>query len=65
MENKLFKYVTGFCKSHGTQHSIMVMLEERKNTFVCYLWIYQKSLLQLIMIFYWQNSELMDFLIMQ
>ena len=31
MENKLSKYVTGFRKSHGTQHSLMIMLEKWKN----------------------------------
>ena len=31
MQNKLSKYVTGFRKSHGTQHSLMIMLEKWKN----------------------------------
>ena len=31
MENKLSKYVTGFHKSHGTQHTLMIMLEKWKN----------------------------------
>ena len=30
MQNKLSKYVTGFRKSHGTQHSLMIMLEKWK-----------------------------------
>ena len=28
MQNTLSKYVTGFRKSHGAQHSFMVMLEK-------------------------------------
>ena len=31
MQNKLSKYLAGFCKSHGTQHSLMIMLEKWKN----------------------------------
>ena len=31
MQNKLSKYVTGFRKSQGTQHSLMIMLEKWKN----------------------------------
>ena len=31
MENKFLKYVTDFRKSHGTQHSLMIMLEKWKN----------------------------------
>ena len=31
MENKLLKYITSFHKSHGTQHSLMIMLEKWKN----------------------------------
>ena len=31
MQNKLAKYVTGFRKSHGTQHSLIIMLEKWKN----------------------------------
>ena len=30
MENKISKCVTGFRKSHGTQHSLIVMLEKWK-----------------------------------
>ena len=30
MENKLSKYVTGFRKTHGTQHSLMIMLKKWK-----------------------------------
>ena len=44
MQNKLSKYVTGFRKSHGTQHSLMVMLEKWKNVldkgeYVCVLFM--------------------------
>ena len=31
MENKISKCVTGFRKSHGTQHSLIVMLEKWKK----------------------------------
>ena len=31
MQNKLSKYVTGFRKSHGIQHSLMIKLEKWKN----------------------------------
>ena len=31
MANKVEKYLTGFRKSHGTQHSLMIMLEKWKN----------------------------------
>ena len=31
METKLSKYIIGFCKSHGTRHSLMIMLVKRKN----------------------------------
>ena len=31
MENKISKCVTGFKKSHGTQHSLLVMLEKWKK----------------------------------
>ena len=31
MQNKLAKYVTGFRKSHETQHSLIIMLENWKN----------------------------------
>ena len=31
VENKLSKYETGFRKSHGTQHSLMTVLEKWKN----------------------------------
>ena len=42
MQNTLSKYLTGFRKSHGTQHSLMTMLEKWKNTldkgeYVCML----------------------------
>ena len=44
MQNKLSKYVTGFRKSHGTKHSLMIMLEKRKNApdkgeYVCVLFM--------------------------
>ena len=31
MQNKLSKYITGFRKSHGAQHSLMIMLEKWKT----------------------------------
>ena len=31
MENKISKCVTGFKKSHGTQHSLIAMLEKWKK----------------------------------
>ena len=31
MCDKLSKYITGFRKFHGTQHSLLVMLEKRKK----------------------------------
>ena len=31
MQDKLSKHITGFRKSHGTQHSLMNMLEKWKN----------------------------------
>ena len=31
LQNKLSKYVTGFRKSHGTQYSLMIMLQKWKN----------------------------------
>ena len=31
MEDKLAKYLTGFGKSHGTQHSLLTMLEKWKR----------------------------------
>ena len=42
MENKLSKYKTGFRKSRGTQHSLMIMYEKWKNVldkgeYVCVL----------------------------
>ena len=44
MQNKLSKYVTGFRKSQGTQHSLMIMLEKWKNVldkgeYVCVLFM--------------------------
>ena len=31
MEDKISNYVTGFRKSHGTQHSLVIMLESWKQ----------------------------------
>ena len=31
MENKLSKFITGFRKLHGTQHSLVTMLKKWKN----------------------------------
>ena len=44
MQNKLSKYLTGFRKSHGTQHSLMIMLEKWKNVldkgeYICVLFM--------------------------
>ena len=44
MQNKLSKYVAGFRKSHGTQHSLIIMLEKWKNVldkgeYVCVLFM--------------------------
>ena len=44
MQNKLSKYIAGFGKSHGTQHSSMIMLEKWKNVldkgeYVCVLFM--------------------------
>ena len=44
MENKLSKYITGFRELHGTQHSLMTMLEKWKNVldkgeYVCVLFM--------------------------
>ena len=60
MEDKLSKYITGFQKAHRTQHSLITMLEKwksvlNKGEYVCYLWISQKPLIQLITISCWQN----------
>ena len=40
MEDKLFKYITGFRKTHRTQHSLILMLEKwesvlDKGDYVC------------------------------
>ena len=32
MEDKISNYVTGFLKSHGTQHSLVIMLERWKQS---------------------------------
>ena len=72
MKNKLSKCVTGFCKSHRTQHSLMVlmiMLERWQNVldkgeYLCVLFMdLSKPLIQLTMIFYWQKQVLTEFLI--
>ena len=44
MQNKISKYVAGFRKSHGTQYSLMIMLEKWKNAldkgeYVCVLFM--------------------------
>ena len=44
MQNKLSKYVTGFRKSHGTQHSLLIMFDKWKNVldkgeYVCVLFM--------------------------
>ena len=53
MQDKLSKHITGFRKSHGTQHSLMTMpgkwksaLDKGENICVKYLWISQRSLTQ-------------------
>ena len=43
MQEKLSKHITGFRKSHGTQHSLMTMLEEWKSALdkgehICYIY---------------------------
>ena len=69
MKSKLTKYITGFFKSHETQHSLMIMLEKWKNVLnkgedVCVLFMdLSKAFNKLIKIFYWQKQELIDFLI--
>ena len=51
MRDKLNSRVTGFRKSHGTQHSLAVMLEtwkttiDKGNVFQHYLWTSQKPLI--------------------
>ena len=62
MENKLSKYVTGFHKSHGTRHSLIIMLEKWKNVldkgeYVCVLFMDLSKTFDTINhnIFYWQN----------
>ena len=49
MTDKLAHSITGFKKSHGTQNSLVVLLEGhliRENTSQHYSWISQKSLIQ-------------------
>ena len=50
MCDKLSKYITGFQKFYGTQHSLLVMLENGKRLQIKerksapYSWIFQKPL---------------------
>ena len=52
MQDKLSKHITGFRKSHGTQHSLITMLGKWKSAldkgeiFLFYLWISQRPLTQ-------------------
>ena len=53
MEKKISKFLTGFRKLHGTQHSMITMLEKwtenllaKKDLPAPYLWIYQRPLIQ-------------------
>ena len=61
MQNKLSKYLAGFCKSHGTQHSLMIMLEKWKNVldkgeYVCVLFMdLSKAFDTINHDLYWQN----------
>ena len=54
--NKHSKFITGFRKLHGTQHTMVTVLEkwrkalDKKNISASYLWIYQRPLTQSIMI---------------
>ena len=55
MQDKLSKHITGFRKSHGTQHSLTTMLEKWKNPLdeeENILWIYQGPLTQQTTIYY-------------
>ena len=51
MEDKLRKCLTGFIKSHGTQHSLLTMLENVKEELkmervsLLYLWSFQRPLI--------------------
>ena len=53
IEDKLTKCSTGFRKSHGTQYSLLAMLEKGKEVFVkdnmslLYLWFSQNPLIPL------------------
>ena len=57
MENKLLKFITGFRKLHGIQHSTVAMLEKWRKAldkiehYASYLW----PLVQSITIFCSQN----------
>ena len=53
MEDKLAKCLTGFKKSHGTQHSLLTMLEKNEKVelimdhmSMLYLWTFQRPLIQ-------------------
>ena len=52
MQEKLSKHITGFRKSHGTQYSLIAMLEKylcreiKRKMFVFYVWISQRPLTQ-------------------
>ena len=44
MEDKLSKYITGFRKARGTQHSLIIMLENRQSVldkaeYVCFVYL--------------------------
>ena len=62
MEKKISKFLTGFRKLHGTQHSMITMLEKWRENLLAkkdlpapYLWIYQRPLIQQITIFFRQS----------
>ena len=65
VKSKLTKYITGFFKSHETTFFNDYIREmENKGEDVCVLFMdLSKTFNKLIKIFYWQNQELMDFLI--
>ena len=53
MEKKISKFLTGFRKLHGTQYSMITMLEKWRENLLAkkdlpapYLWIYQRPLIQ-------------------
>ena len=55
IENELSKYVTGFRKSQGTQHSLMIMLEKWKNVLEYFCMLF----LDLSNAFYTINNDLL------